>query len=59
MKMGWRFKLANFIMGDTLRNCLATYRIGIKNILAYENLNDFQESKLKYIITDIKLLMEM
>ena len=62
--MGIRFKIANWIMRDYLRNYLI---VGIKlpllNILKYQyvdnKLSDFQEHKIKDIISTVDELFEI
>ena len=51
------FKIANFIMGDSLRHYLATDRMILNIIMENKNLNDFQKRKLNKIRKDLNLLM--
>ena len=59
--MGWRFRIANFIMGDYLRNYLLVgIRLPISNIVKYEDdLDSFTVKKLTQIIKDIDELVKM
>lgn len=51
------FKIANFIMGDSLRSYLATDRMILNMVMENSNLNDFQKRKLNKICNDLNLLM--
>ena len=61
--MGIRFKIANWIMGDYLRNYLAVgVRLPITNLLDYKyqyDINDFETHKLEQIIYTINELFNM
>lgn len=59
--MGIRFKIANWIMNDYLRNYLVVgVQLPIKNLLKYKHdFNDFEIHKLEQIIQTIDELFNM
>lgn len=61
--MGIRFKIANFIMNDYLRNYLAVgVKLPIENLIKYKyqySINDFEIHKLEQIVQTIDELFNM
>ena len=58
-KFSWDFKIANFIMGDSLRNYLAVDCMILDDLSEDSNLNEFQKRKLNRISNDLKRLMKI
>ena len=57
-RFSWDFKIANFIMRDSLRNYLAVNCMVLDNLLKNSNLNEFQKRKLNKVSNDLKRLMK-
>lgn len=57
-RFSWDFKIANFIMRDSLRNYLAVDCMTLNNLSENSNLNDAQKRKLKKISDDLRRLMK-
>lgn len=53
------FKIANFIMRDSLRNYLAVDCMILDDLSEDSNLNEFQKRKLNRISNDLKRIMKI
>ena len=51
------FKIANFIMNDSLRSYLAVDSMKLNNMLQATNLTESQKKSLNKIAKDIRVLM--
>ena len=51
------FKIANLIMGDILRNYLATDCAALKEITNSNECPDFYKKKISKVINDLNMLM--
>lgn len=59
-RFGWRFKLANLIMNDYLRNYLAVGGLGnLSNILGIKARTDHEERMLLYAEKARKSIIEV
>lgn len=54
----WDFKIANFIMRDSLRNYLAVDCAALDKISGDSNLSEYQKKRLNRISNDFKRLMK-
>lgn len=57
-RFAWDFKIANFIMGDRLRNYLAINSTMLKDIAKSNELTDFQKRRIGRVVKDLNVLME-
>lgn len=57
-RFAWDFKIANFIMGDRLRNYLAINSTMLKDIANSNELTDFQKRRIGRVVKDLNVLME-
>lgn len=58
-RFSWDFKIANFIMRDSLRNYLAVDCMILDDLSEDSNLNEFQKRKLNRISNDLKRIMKI
>lgn len=52
------FKIANLIMGDSLRNYLAMDCVALKAIAENSGVSEFYKARLKKIAIDMEVLMD-
>lgn len=56
-RFGLDFKIANFIMNDSLRNYLVVDSMKLNDMLQATNLTESQKKSLNKIAKDIRVLM--
>lgn len=56
-RFSWDFKIANFIMRDSLRNYLATACLVLNNVVDTNSCTEFQRKKIIKVVGDLNALM--
>lgn len=56
-RFSWDFKIANFIMGDSLRNYLAVDCATLKGIRKSNDCTDYSKKRIDKVINDLNKLM--
>ena len=57
-RFAWDFKIANFIMRDSLRSYLAINSTMLKDMTKSTELTDFQKRRISRVVEDLNTLME-
>ena len=56
-RFSWDFKIANFIMQDSLRNYLAVDCVVLKEVVKSGDCSDYHAKKINNVINDLNRLM--
>lgn len=56
-RFSWDFKIANFIMRDSLRNYLAVDCMALKKIVESSDCTDFHKKRIDRVVNDLHTLM--
>lgn len=56
-RFNFRFKIANLIMGDELRECLAFSYARLTSMMGNDELTNLQKKKISNTVDDISYLM--
>ena len=56
-RFSWDFKIANFIMGDSLRNYLALDCVVLNEIAKSNDCADFHKKRIGTVVNDLHKLM--
>ena len=56
-RFSWDFKIANFIMSDSLRNYLTVDCMALKKIAESSDCTDFHKKSIDRVVNDLHTLM--
>lgn len=56
-RFSWDFKIANLIMGDSLRNYLVVNCVILKEVTKSGDCSDYHAGKINKVINDLNTLM--